>query len=155
MHRDWNLDCWDAQHVNTYIEVAHCQFGNLKLDNCDQVGLGSFRQRWHPFWCPISVLDWWRCTCSFMLPAFLQILCCVILERQAAAHVDFLYHSRVSLYRSLHVSMPWKLNSPHCLVTDSAAWFVGQVLALLYCGAWKPSFGHFGHIPGKAHARLF
>jgi hypothetical protein len=59
------------------------------------------------------------------------------------------------LYRSLHLFMPRKLNTPFLLFSDLGAWFLNAIFRFLYCGARKAFFGHFGHIQPQAHVRLF
>jgi len=98
---------------------------------------------------------WWRCGSSFAPPACVRILCCAILAWKAAVCLIFINHWWVSFYRSLHLLMTRKLNSSLLLFSDFGARFLDQLLRFLYCGARKPSFSHFGHIPGKAHVRLF
>src|SRR5882757_3457903 len=98
---------------------------------------------------------WRRCGGSFAPPAGLRILCCTILAWKAAGRMIFVNHCRVSFHRSLHLLMPRKLNSSLLLFSDFGARFLNQLLRFLYCGARKPAFGHFRHIPGKAHVGLF
>ena len=70
-----------------------------------------FGRMWSQFWCRLSESLWWMCTCAFVPPACLGILCCAILATTAAVSLIFLKHRRVSLHRSLHIVMPRKLNS--------------------------------------------
>jgi len=110
---------------------------------------------WCRFWCRLSESLWWRCTSAFAPPASLGILCCAILARKTAVHLIFPKHSQVSFHRSLHIFVPSNLNSSHLLFTDFRPRFPDQELRFLYCGTWKPSFGHFVHIQGNKHVRLF
>ena len=64
-------------------------------------------------------------------------------------------HCRVSLYCSLHLFMPRKLNTPLLLFFDLGAWCLNEIFRFLYCGARKAFCGHFGHIQRQAHVRLF
>jgi hypothetical protein len=51
--------------------------------------------------------------------------------------------------------MARKLNHPLLLFMDLGARFLDQMLCFLHGGARKPSFGHFRHVQGQAHVRLF
>jgi len=47
-------------------------------------------------------------------------------------------------------------STPHFSSSRTSTWgWFHQVLCFLCCGVRKPSFGHFGHIQGMAHVRLF
>jgi len=116
---------------------------------------GHSGQTWHCFRGLLSELPCWRCTHPFATPACLGILCCAIVARKAAICLIFPKHSRVSFHRSLHISIPWILTSRLLLFSDICPRFLDQLLHFLYCGAWKPSFGPFARIQGKAHVRLF
>jgi hypothetical protein len=85
----------------------------------------------------------------------LQILCGAILARKAAGRLVLTKHCRVSLYRSLHLVMRRKLNTPLLLFSDLGAWFLDLIFRFLYCGAQKAFFGHFGHIQRQSHVGLF
>jgi len=110
---------------------------------------------WRQFWCRLSESLWWRCTRAFASPVCLGILCCAILAKKAAILLMIPKHNQVSFHRSHNISMPRKLNSPQHLFSHFRPRFVDQELRLLYCGLLKPSLGHFGHIQGQAHIRLF
>jgi len=120
-------------------------------------GWGGWRawRMWSRLWSPRSASGGWRCTCSFASPACLQILWGAILARKAAGRLDLTKHCRVSLYRSLHLVMPRKLNTPLLPFPDLGAWFLNKIFCFLYCGAQKAFFGHVGHIQCQAHVRLF
>jgi len=111
--------------------------------------------RWSRLWSPHPAWGGARCTCSFASPACLRILCGSILARKAAGRLVMTKHCRVSLYRSLHLSMPRKLNTPLLLFSDLGTWFLNEIICFLYCGARKAFFGHFGHIQRQAHVGLF
>ena len=96
-----------------------------------------------------------RCTCSFVSPACVGILCGAILARGASSQVVFMKHSRESFYRSLHLIMPRKLNTPLLLISDLGVRFLDQIVHFLYCCAQKLFIGHSGHIQGQAHVGLF
>jgi len=81
--------------------------------------------------------------------------CGAILARKAAGRLVLTKHCQVSLYRSLHLVMPRKLNTPLLLFSDLGAWFLNEIFCFLYCGARKAFFGHFGHIQRQAHVGLF
>ena len=110
---------------------------------------------WHWFWCQLSESLWWRCTCAFASPSCLGILCCAIMTREAAVYMIFPKHSRVSSHRSFPIYTVWKHNSTLLLFWDFGRRFLNKELHFLYCGLRKPSFGHFGHIQGQAHVRVF
>jgi len=106
-------------------------------------------------WCRLSASGGWRSTCCFRSPVCLQIRCGTMLARKASGRVVVTKHSRVSLDCSHPHWTPQKLNTPLVLLSDLGVRFLGQILHLLYCGTWKPFFGHFGHIQGQAHVGLF
>jgi len=81
--------------------------------------------------------------------------CGAILSRKAAGRLGMTKHCRVSLYRSPHLFIPRKLNTPLVLFFDLGAWFFEEMFRFLYCGARKAFFGHFGHIQCQAHVGLF
>jgi len=83
------------------------------------------------------------------------MFCSAILARKASGCVVLLKRYRVSFYRSLDLFMPRKLNTPLLLISDLGARFLDKILHFLYCGVWKPSFGHVGHIQGQAHIEPF
>jgi len=112
-------------------------------------------QRWTVGRCWWSESVWWRCTCAFAPPVCLRNLGHAILASKAAVHVAFMNHSLVSIYHGLALSVGRKLNSPHLLFLDFRVRFLDGLLRFLYNGMWKPSFGHFGHIQGKAYVGLF
>ena len=112
-------------------------------------------QRWRWLWSWLSASVRCRCTCWFVCPACLWILCGTILARKASVWVVLTKHSRMSFYCSHHHFMHRKLNSPLLLFSDFSARFLDQILHFLYCGMQKPSSGHFGHIQGQVHVRLF
>ena len=128
-----------------------------RLSSGGVTGWGGWRagRRWSRLWSPHSASGRGRCTCSFASPACLRILCGAILARKAAGRLVMTKHCRVSLYRSLHLFMPRKLNTPLLLFSDLGAWFLNEIFRFLYCGARKAFFGHFGHIQRQAHVGLF
>jgi len=112
-------------------------------------------RRWSRLWSRLSVSGGWRCTCSFASPAYLWVLCGAISPRKTAGRLVLTKHCRVSLYCSLHLSMPRKLNTPLLLFPDLSAWLLNVIFSFLYCGAGKAFFGHFSHIQRQAHVGLF
>jgi len=78
-----------------------------------------------------------------------------ILPIMASIRLVLTKHSPVTLYLSLHIVMPMKLNSPHHRCSDIDAMYPDQVLRFLYCDTWKLSLGHFGYIECHAHVGLF
>jgi len=76
-----------------------------------------------------------RCTCFFASPACLRIGCGAILSRKAAGRVVMTKHCRVSLYCSLHLFMPRKLNTTLLLFSDLAGWFLSEIFRFVNCGA--------------------
>jgi len=112
-------------------------------------------RRWSQLWSAHSASDRGRCTCSFASPACQRILCGAILVRKAARRFVMTKHCRVSLFRSLHLFMPRKFNTPLLLFSDLGAWFLDDIFRFLHCGAWKAFFGHLGYIQRQAHVRLF
>jgi len=120
-----------------------------------QRGRRLWSRLWSRLWILLSASVGRRCTCSFASPARLRILCGAILARKASGRLVLTKHSRVSCYRSLHLVMPRKLNTPLLLFSDLGTWFLDQILRFLHSGARKPTFGHFGHVQGQAHVGLF
>jgi len=119
--------------------------------------LGGWRagRRWSWLWSPHSASVRAMCTCFFASPACLRILGGAILARMAAGRLVMTKHCRVSLYRSVHLVMPRKLNTPLLLFSDLGVWFRSEIFRFRYCGARKAFFGHCGHIQGQAHVGLF
>jgi len=113
------------------------------------------RHRWHRLWSRLSASVGCRCACFVGSPACLRILRGATLARKGSCRVVLTKHSQVSSYHSLHCFMPRKVNTPLVLFLDLSAMFVDQILRFLYCGVRKAFFGHFGHIQGQAHVRLF
>jgi len=112
-------------------------------------------QRWSQLWSRLIVSDGWRCICSSVSPACLQILCGAILARKTAGLLVLTKHCQVSLYCSLYLFMPRKLNTLFLLFSDFGAWFLNEIFRFLHCGARKAFFGHFGYIQRQAHVGLF
>jgi len=140
------------------IRISGRQTENLRILNSGSVtGWGGWcaGQWWSWLWSPLSASVGWRCTCSFAFPACLWILCGAILARKAARRLVLTKHCRVSLYRSLQLFVPRKLNTPLLLFSDLGAWFLNEIFRYLDCSARKAFFCHFGHIEGQAHVGLF
>jgi hypothetical protein len=112
-------------------------------------------RRWSELWCPHCASGGGRCTCAFASPACLRILCGAILAMKSAGRLVMTKHCRVSLYRSLHLFMPRKINTPLLLLSDLSVWFHNEIFRFLYCGARKDFVGHFGHIKRQTHVGLF
>jgi len=124
-------------------------------------------QRWRQVWSRVWSRGWswvWillsasverRCTCSLESPAPLLIQCGATLTRKASWRLMLTKHSLVACYRSLHLVMPRKLNTPLHLFSELGTWFHDQILRFLSWGARKPSFGHFAHDQGQGHVGLF
>jgi len=128
-----------------------------RLRSGDVTGWGGWRarRRWSQLWSPHSASGGGRCTCSFTSPACLRILCGAIVARKAAGWLVMTKHCRVSLYRSLHLFMPRKLNTLLLFISDLGTWFLNEIFRFLYSGAREAFFGHFGHIQRQAHVGLF
>jgi hypothetical protein len=138
--------------------ISGLQIDDFRLLSSRSVtGWGGWcaRRRWSRLWSPHSASGGGRCTCSFVSPACLRIRCGAILEWKAARCLVVTKHCQVSLYRSHHLFMLRKLNSPHLLVSDLGACFLIGILYFLNCGAPKVFFSHFGHIQRQEHVRLF
>jgi len=103
-------------------------------------------QSWGRLLCRLFGSLGWRCTCIFMSPACLKILCSAILVRNTDVCLILTKHRWVSSYCRRHLFIPGKLNTLHICILDFSARFLEQILCFLNCGAQKPSFGHFGHI---------
>jgi len=128
-----------------------------RLSSRSITGWGGWRaaRRWSRLWSRLSASVGRRFTCSFATPGCLRILCGAILARKAARHLVLTKHCLVSLYRSLHLLTPRKLNSPLLLFSDLGVWFFDEIFRFLHCGMQKAFFGHFGHIQRQAHVRMF
>jgi hypothetical protein len=138
-----------------------CKYG-LQIDDLRWLSSGSVtgcggchaRQRCSRLLSPLSASDRWRCPCSTASPVGLKILGGDILARKGAGGLVSKKHCRVSLYRSLHLIMPRKLNTP-LVFSELGAWFLNKIFRLLSCGARNAFFGHCGHIQPQANAGLF
>jgi len=82
--------------------------------------LGGWRawRRWSWLQIPLSASGRWRWTCSSACPACLRILCGDILARKAAGCLVLTKHCRVSVYCSLHLFVPRKLDSTRCFYSS-------------------------------------
>jgi len=142
-------------YANTYIRPANSWFGNFELWMCYRLGRVACRAGWCRLCRQLSVSVGWSRTCSFASPVCLPILCGSILARKAARHVVLMKHCQVSLYRSLHLLMPRKLNIPLLLFSDFDVWFLNEIFHFLNGGMRKAFFGNFARIQHQAHVRLF
>jgi hypothetical protein len=97
------------------------------------------------------MLVWWKCTSSFISPAYLQIVCCNILVRNNAVHLISTNHRQVSFYWGLNLSVPRKLNCINCHCSKFSRRFVEQLSCFLYSSVQDPSCAHFGHLQLKPH----
>jgi len=140
------------------ISISGQQIDDFRqLSSGDVTGWGGWcaGRRWSRLWSLHSASGGGRCTCSFASPVCLRILCSAILATKAAGRLVMTKHCRVSLYCSLHLFMPRKLNTPLLLFSDLGVWFLNGIFCFRYCGARKAFFGHFGHIQRQAHVGLF
>jgi len=112
-------------------------------------------QYWCWFHCRLSVSVRWRCTQFFAPPGGLQILPGAIVARKLSVRGVLTKNIHMSLYCSLHLSMPSKLNTPHLPFSDFGTRSVDQILHFLYRCVRKPSLGHFVHTPIQVHVGLF
>jgi hypothetical protein len=113
------------------------------------------RRRTSQLWSQLSALVGCRCTCSFVSPACLRILCGDIFAMKAAGRLVLTKHCWVSLYRSLNLLMPRKLNTPLLCFLELGIWFVNETFCVHYCHMRKDFFAHFGHGQYQVHVRLF
>jgi len=126
-----------ARKIFMRIHISGHQIGNFsRLSSGSDTGWGGWHagRRWSRLWSPISESGWWRCTCSWASPVCLRILCGAIWARKAAGRLVLTNHCRVSLYCSLHLFMPRKLNTPVLLFSDLGVWFLNEIFRFLYCG---------------------
>jgi hypothetical protein len=140
------------------ISMSSRQIDDLRwLSSGGVTGWGGWRagRRWSRLCSPHSASGGGRFTCFFASPECLQILCGAILARKATGRFVMTKYCRVSLYRSLHLFMPRKLNTPLLFFSDLGGWFLNELFCFLYCGVRKAFFGHFGHIQHHAHVGLF
>jgi len=141
---------------------------SIQIFSCEIVDWGPFSflivtrwRRWRPeprwcqIWYKLLVSAWRRCTHSFASSVCLQILSGASLSSKASVRLVLKKHSRVSMYCSPQLLMPRKLNYLLRLFLDFGATNLDQVLSLPYCGAQKPSYGHFGHMQCQVPVRLF
>jgi len=121
-----------------------------QIDDFRRLGSGSVsswgewegwraRRMWSRLWIPHSVSGEWRCTCSFLFPACLRILCGAIFARKAAGCLVLAKHCRVFLYRSLHLVMPRKLNTLLLLFSDNSRGFLIRYFVSSIAAHEKPS----------------
>jgi len=129
--------------------------GPLNSGTVTSWGRWCFGQRWRRLWSRLSASVGGRCACSVASPSCLRNFCSAILARKASGHLVLTKHSQVSFYRSLHLLMPRKLNTPLLLLSDIGARSFHPELRFLYCGARIAIFGHFCNIQGQAHVGLF
>jgi len=111
-------------------------------------------QRWHWLWSPLPTLVGWRHSCSLSSPLCLLIVCGAIVARKGYSSVVLRKYSQVSFDSSLVHCTPRELNTLVLLFTDIQSWFLDLILCFRYCGAWKPSSGHCGHINSEVHVGL-
>ena len=129
--------------------------GPLSSRTVTSWGRWCSRQRWRRLWSRLSASVGGRCTCSLAYPTCLWVLSRVILPRKASGCLVLKKHRQVSFYRSLHLFMPRKLNTPLYLLSDLSARFFDWQLRFRYCGARIVFFGHFRLIQGQAYVGLF
>jgi len=144
--------------MNLWICISGRQLnylGSLSSGSVTRWGELCSGQRGRPLRSQLSPSVGRWCTCTCAPPACLRIVCGAIVARKESGRVVLTMHSWVSFQRSLHLVMPRKLNTPLLLFFDLGMRILAHILRFLYCGARKPSFGHFGHIEGQAHIRLF
>jgi hypothetical protein len=140
------------------IRISGLQIDDFsRLSSASVTGWGGWPvcRRWSRLKNPLTASGGCRCTCYFPYPACLLILCGAILARKVAGHLVLTKHCRVSLYCSLHLFVPRKLNTSLLFFSDLGAWFVYEIFCFLHRGARKAFFGHFGHIERQAHVGLF
>jgi hypothetical protein len=133
---------WHTFYFKTFISISVTWWGMWQ----------SRRRRYSG---PSCSQLWLRCVCSFVPPTYLRIVFWAILEWKAAVHMLFINLCQVFFCCSLHLLMPRKLNSLHLLFSEFSTRFVNLLLRFHYCGARKPTYGHFAHIQDKAHVGLF
>ena len=117
------------------------------IDDCSRLSSGSVTgwgvwrawRRWGQLWNLLSASGGWRCTCSFACPACLRIFCGDILARNAAGCSVLTKYCQVSLYPSLHLFVPRKLNTPLLFFSDVGAWFVNEIFVSSIVVREKPS----------------
>jgi len=160
----WNWIFITRAILGICIEIEKSSIGKriwyLHSSGWHTLSLGTLSSLIITVWCRLSSGRRWcrflgRSTLSLAPPVCLRILCLDILDRTAAVHWSFTNHCQVSFYRSFHLSMPKKHNSPLLLWSDFSTRIHDQVLHFLHWGTWKPSFGHFGHIQSKGHVGQF
>jgi len=155
--------CIKSKKLNTGMKCMWVRISGRQIDHMGTLSSRSvnswggwhFGPRWRPLGSWLSASVGWRCTCSFASPSCLPMICSAILAKKASGCVVLTKWSRVSFDCSLHLLMPRKLDNLLLLFSDLGVRCLDQELRLLYCGARKPSFGHFCHIQGQAHVGLF
>ena len=140
--------------MNKYIRPEIDDLRTLNYRRVTGWGRWCTGYRWSRLWSLLSASVRWRCTCSFASPACLRIVCGAILARKVAGHLVVKKHCQVSLYPSLHLFMPRKLNTLLLLVSDLSTLFLNEIFCFLYCGTQKPFFCHFGYIQHQVHVGL-
>ena len=145
-----NIEKLSGGKGSTYIQISRWHtfdFGTWSSLIITRWCRWRSRLRWHQLWR--------RCTCAFTHPACLWILCCAYLAKKATIHLICLNQCRVSLYCSPQFSISHEPNSLMVLFSDFSSWFHDKVLNSLYRAVRNPFFGHFGHVQGRAHVKLF
>jgi len=144
MDKDWKIECCEAEYEFTHVRVAHFLFRSSHCRQMVQVAVQAEVA-------PVLVEEHsWRCASSVSV----DFLWCFF-GKEGNRPIDFC-EPLPGVFRSLPLPiMSGKINTLLLVFSDFAARFLEQLFHFLYCGAWKPSFGHFGHIQGKTHFGLF
>ena len=130
-------------------------FGTLSSGIVTCLGGWYSRQMWRRLWTQLSALVRWRCTWTLASPLCLRILYSTISARKESGCLVLTKHSLVSFYRSFHLFMPRKHNTPLLLFSDLGARFQNLELCFHHCGGRQPSIGNFCQIQGQLHIGLF
>jgi len=126
----------EGLYANTYIRRANWRFQTVEPRRCYRFGAGGVPGGGGVSAGAALCVGQGRCTC----PLCLQRVCgffAAPFGEEGAGHFGYDEVCRVSLYRSLHLCMPRKLNTPLLLFSDLGAWFLNEIFRFLYCGARK------------------
>ena len=140
------------------IRISDQEIDDLGMLSSGSVaGWGGWRarQRLSRLYSPLSASVGWWCTWFFASPACLRFVCGAFLARKAARCLGLTKHSWLSLYLSLHIVMPRKLNTPLLPFSDLGVWFLIEIFRCLHCGARTAFFCQFRHIQRRAHVGMF
>jgi len=152
---DWKIERWEEECVNTHIWVANWQFANFELPDFHWVAQVAFLAEVALVLVCALCVGWavvHRFLCTSSMSADL-VQCHFGKKGVLLCSFDEAYPGVFPLQHSPFD--PKETQLPLLLFSDIGPRLLDQVMSVLYCGAWNPSFAYSGHIQGQAHVRLF